>query len=100
MLPNTASSQCGWPVTSRITPLTPDVADAQSLKHKLALVQDCNLVLYNGNLNQTGPSAQSAVYSSATYDQGTPPCTANVSSAGGGSLKVNDSKGVQLFERP
>lgn len=63
-------------------------------------MQDCNLVLYNGNLASLGQVGQAAVWSTNTYDQGTAPCTANVTSAAGGYLSVNDSKGVQLFRAP
>ena len=63
------------------------------------LAQDCNLVLYNANYIQTGQVGESAVWSSVTYDLGTQ-CTANVTSAGGGSLTVNSNTGVQLFKRP
>lgn len=64
------------------------------------LAQDCNLVLYNGNFAQTGPIAQSAVWSSATFNKGTPLCTAIVSSVAGGSLTVDDMNGTQLFKQP
>ena len=63
-------------------------------------MQDCNLVLYNGKLAQSGPTAQAAVWSSATFNKGTAPCTAVVSSVAGGSLSVDDTKGAQLFKQP
>jgi hypothetical protein len=63
---------------------------------------DCNLVLYSiAKLQKLGVGAPAAaVWASGTYNQGTGPCSAVVSSAGGGSLSVLDSAGVVLFHQP
>ena len=55
------------------------------------LLQDCNLVLYNGNYLTQAPSYQNAVYATNTYSGYTGFCTGVVSSANGGSLKVSSA---------
>ena len=61
------------------------------LKSKYCM-QDCNLVLYT--------SGRAAIFSTATYNQGTPPCSAVVSSSAGGTLSVLDSTGRVLYKAP
>ena len=56
------------------------------------LMQDCNLVLYT--------SGRAAIFSTATYNQGTPPCSNVVSSSAGGTLSVLDSTGRVLYKAP
>lgn len=69
---------------------------------RLVMQPDCNLVLYSiARLQQYGQgSSRAAVWASNTYMAGTGPCSAVVSSAGGGSLSVLDSAGVVLFHAP
>ena len=65
------------------------------------LSQDCNLVLYSiSQLQQSGATSAAALWGSNTYLAGTTPCSAVVSSAGGGSLSVLDATGVLLFLAP
>ena len=54
-----------------------------------AALQDCNLVLLNGN-SQT-------VFSTGTANQGTGPCRLAVSGAGGGGFAVLDSRNATLY---
>jgi hypothetical protein len=70
-------------------------AQASRLSH--AVLQDCNLVMYNGSYFINGPVPQSAIYATGTSNKGTAPCSLNVSSAAGGSFSVIDSKGNVLF---
>ena len=56
------------------------------------LMQDCNLVLYT--------NGRAAIFSTATYNQDTPPCSAVVSSSAGGTLSVLDSTGRVLYKAP
>ena len=64
-------------------------------------LQDCNLVLYSvPALAKNGATSAAALWGSGTYNQGTAPCSAVVSSAGGGSLAVLDATGVLLFLAP
>ena len=53
--------------------------------------QDCNLVSY---------SASNAIFYSATYGQGIPPCALTVSSSGGGFITVADSNHTVLYLQP
>lgn len=66
----------------------------------MGLLQDCNLVLYNGNYATSGAIGQNAIWSSGTFSQGTSPCALNVSGNAGGYFIVNDRYGNQLFKQP
>ena len=55
------------------------------------MLQDCNLVLYNGK--------QNSIFQSGTANN-TMPCSMSVSSANGGSITVSDAYGSPLFVRP
>jgi hypothetical protein len=59
-------------------------------------LQDCNLVLYDGS----GTAFKDAIYYSATYGQGTPPCALTVSGSGGGFITVSDSAFRVLYAQP
>ena len=59
-------------------------------------LQDCNLVLYDNG----GTEFKDAIYYSATYGQGTPPCALTVSGAGGGFISVSDSTYTALYVQP
>ena len=61
------------------------------------MLQDCNLVAYNGG----GTQAQNAVFASGTSGLGNPPpCRLLVSSANGGYFAVLDSANHVLYIRP
>ena len=61
-----------------------------------ACLQDCNLVFYDaGAANQAN-----AIYYSATFNQGTPPCTLTVSGTGGGFIRIMDSTYTALYVQP
>lgn len=61
-----------------------------------ARLQDCNLVMYDAG----GTEFKDAIYYSATYGQGTPPCALTVSGSGGGFISVSDSTYTALYVQP
>ena len=63
---------------------------------RAALPQDCNLVMYDAG----GTEFKDAIYYSATFGQGSPPCALTVGGAGGGFIRVSDSTYTALYVQP
>ena len=61
------------------------------------MAQDCNMVLYNANYLQSGPSGSSAFFASQTAGTGTPLCNLTVAGGTGGGLRITDSTGKLVW---
>ena len=66
-------------------------------QHPARCVQDCNLVLYNGNYITGGPSAAYAIYNTGTGGQGSQ-CRVTVNN--GYTWSIVNSAGQTVFQRP
>ena len=60
-------------------------------------MQDCNLVLYNGNYLTQGPLPSNAIYSTNTYGKGTG-CSMVVNN--GYTFSIVNSAGQTVFQQP
>ena len=56
--------------------------------------------LQPGHVRRQGTEFKDAIYYSATYGQGTPPCALTVSGSGGGFISVSDSTYTALYVQP
>ena len=61
------------------------------------MMQDCNLVLYNSEYLQYGPSSSYAWWASNTYYGGAPLCNLTVLGGAAGSLQITDSVGKLVW---